>query len=130
MPRVQHVKDNPSVRIKYDERENLIRFNTEMDLIEEYLNAADILKPQKETAKRLLCNLMTMEIGSVIAYFKGRIFKEYSEDEKTAVLQEENLVTLLLGKIPTAPKEEFNSTRNLKLAVSNLNPSDNCSECL
>jgi hypothetical protein len=98
MPRVQHVKDNPSVRIKYDERENLIRFNTEMDLIEEYLNAADILKPQKETAKRLLCNLMTMEIGSAIAYFKGRVFKEYSEDEKAAVLQEENLVTLLLNK--------------------------------
>ena len=98
MPRVQHIKDNPSVRIKYDERENLIRFNTEMDLIEEYLNAADILKPQKETAKRLLCNLMTMEIGSAIAYFKGRVFKEYSEDEKAAVLQEENLVTLLLNK--------------------------------
>tara|TARA_R110000824_G_scaffold399770_1_gene605723 strand:- start:51 stop:1865 length:1815 start_codon:yes stop_codon:yes gene_type:complete len=98
MPKIQHVKDISSVRIQYDERENLIRFNTEMDLIEEYLNAANILKPQKETAKKVLCNLMTMEIGSVIAYFKGRIFKEYSEDEKTAVLQEENLVTLLLNK--------------------------------
>ena len=119
MPKIIHMQDIASVRIKYDERENLIRFNTDMDLIEEYLNAAKILTPQKETAKRLLCSLMTREIGIVVSYFKGRPFKEYSEDEKNAVLQEENLVTLLLNKprFIESLKKDLQTTYKKSIAI-------------
>ena len=98
MPKIQHVKEDASIRIQYDDKENIIRFNTEMDLIQEYLTASKIRTPQMETAKKILCNLMTTEIGIVVSYFKGRPFKEYSEDERNSVLKEENLVTLLLNK--------------------------------
>ena len=97
MPRVLKVEENKKVYIKYDEPQNLLRFNTEMDLIEEYLDSAKVLPLQRPTAKNFLCQIMTTKIATSIAYFRGRQW-DLSEDEKSGVLNEENLITLLLDK--------------------------------
>ena len=83
--------------IDYTYETNTFMFNINSDLINEYIDAANLAKPQKKMAKKILAENMIKKLCIQIAYFRGRDLG-ISEEEKEQCLNNNALTLSILDK--------------------------------